>query len=103
MSDAQSTFITGMARANFGGSCRRSGHERPETWVFVWNDVDKLVGHLHGLVQDPESSFGVADMLWVMAAARRQVRSKGRQQHPNRDAVSRHNRVRIGDAGTLRP
>jgi hypothetical protein len=63
-------------------SVARSRHHRgtepQETRVFVWNDLEKLFQYLHGLAQNPESGFGSADLRWVMAFARWQVRNTQR-------------------------
>ena len=61
-----------------------------ETWVFIWNDLDKLFQHLHGLAHLPMSGFGLVDVLWVMAAARWQARNTERQQRLHRATASHH-------------
>ena len=94
MSDAQAAFVTRMARTFKGNSVSRSayrpGDKAQETWVFIWNDLDKLFQHLHGLAQDPMSGFGLVDVLWVMAAARWQARNTERQQRLHRATASHH-------------
>jgi hypothetical protein len=84
MRETQAKFVTGMARTSTGRSVSRSGYRQgraaQETWVFIWNELDELLQHLQRLTQDPENGFDLADLLWVMAAARRQARNTERQQ-----------------------
>jgi hypothetical protein len=78
MRKAQAKFVTAMARTSASGSVSRSGYRQgraaQETWVFIWNELDELLQHLQRLTQDPENGFDLADLLWVMAAARWQAR-----------------------------
>lgn len=79
MHDTRRRFVTGMGQTVCDKSVVRSGHRRgnepQETRVFVWNDLDKLFQYLHELARNPESGFGSADLLWVMAFVRWQVRN----------------------------
>ena len=77
--EGQGPFVTGMARVRVDRSGRLANGEAGETWLFVWSDFDNLIAHLRHLVRDPDSRFGVADMLWMMAEARRQMRDARRQ------------------------
>lgn len=47
-----------------------------ETWAFVWDDLDRLFGHLQELASDPTSGFGLNDARQVMADARRQLQAR---------------------------
>jgi hypothetical protein len=47
-----------------------------QTWVFVWEDVDRLFGYVHDLVQDARSGFSLRDAQTVMADARRQLEAR---------------------------
>ena len=82
MSDARATFVTGMDQTFTGSGAVRSGHrkgnEPQKNRVFIWNDLDKLFQYLHGVAQNPESGFSSADLRWVMAFARWQVRNAER-------------------------
>lgn len=82
MRDTWPTFVTGMSQTFTDKSVVRSGHRRgnkpPENRVLIWNDLDKLFQYLQGLAQKPESGFSSADLRWVMAFARWQVRNAER-------------------------
>jgi hypothetical protein len=80
MMERQAPFVTGMTRVRVDRLGRCAGGETEETCVFVWNDLDDLVAHLRQLVQNPESRFELADMLWMVAEARRQMRDEQRQR-----------------------
>ena len=92
MSAAQTKFVTIMALTCSGGVFVRSSccgdEETLETWVFIWQDIDALCEHLHGLVQNPKSGFVFADLLWVMDVARWQLRNTERRKLLALDAVS---------------
>ena len=83
MIDAQTPFVTGMTRVRVDRMGRRASGKAEETWVFVWNNLDELLAHLRHLVHDPASRFGLADMLWIMAEARRQKRNTQRRPLPS--------------------
>ncbi len=90
----QSKFVTVMALTCIGGCFLRSSRcrdqETLETWVFIWNDLDALSAHLHGLVEDAKNGFVFADLLWVMDVARWQFRNAERRKLLELAAVSAH-------------
>jgi hypothetical protein len=56
---------------------KRRGEQ--ESWVFIWDDIDRLFNYLLDLSQDPcDSNFGLVDLKRVMAMARWQLRQRER-------------------------